>query len=267
MLRILYSQHTELIMIIVLSPAKKLDFDTTAPVNEFTNLKDIEKSTELIKELRKCKPKEISELMKLSPELTELNVARYKQFKTPFTLKNAKQAMFAFKGDTYVGLDADTLKESDINYAQKHLRILSGLYGLVSPLDLVQPYRLEMGTKFPCNGKKNLYEFWRETITSQLNEVLKNQKVLINCASNEYFKAVDKKKLQAKIITPEFREKKGDDYKMISFFAKKARGMMARYIIQNKVESPKGILDFDLDGYKYNKILSTELSPVFTRDQ
>lgn len=252
-------------MIVVISPAKKLDFENPAPTKKFSNLPDLKKPETLIKELRKCDKKKISSLMKLSDDLTELNIKRYKEFKTPFTLKNAKQAMFAFKGDTYVGLDADTMKEEDIKFAQDHLRILSGLYGLVSPLDLVQPYRLEMGTKFPVGDKKNLYEFWREDITKQLNDLLKKEEVLVNCASNEYFKAVDAKKLQAKIITPAFKDKKDGEFKMISFFAKRARGMMSRYIIENRLKNPEDILKFDVDGYKYNKKLSTELEPVFTR--
>ena len=252
-------------MIVVISPAKKLDFETPAPTSEFSKLTDIKKSEELIKELRKCDSKKISSMMKLSDTLTELNIQRYKDFKTPFNLKNAKQAMFAFKGDTYVGLDADTMKEEEIQFAQEHLRILSGLYGLVSPLDLVQPYRLEMGTKFPCGKSKNLYEFWRENITSQLNDLLKEEKVLINCASNEYFKAVDTKKLEGKIITPSFKENKDGEYKMVGFFAKKARGMMSRYIIENEIQNPEDIKKFDVDGYKYNPKLSTELEPCFTR--
>lgn len=252
-------------MIVVISPAKKLDFETPAPTKDFTNPKDLDKSQELIKELRKCDAKKISTMMKLSNDLTELNMKRYKEFKTPFSLKNAKQAMFAFKGDTYVGLDADTMNEKEIKYAQNHLRILSGLYGLVSPLDLIQPYRLEMGTKFAVGDKKNLYEFWRQDITKQLNDLLKKEKVLINCASNEYFKSVNTKELDAKIITPAFKEKKDGDYKMVGFFAKKARGMMSRYIIENRIDKPEGILDFDTDGYKFNKKLSTETEPVFTR--
>lgn len=252
-------------MIVVISPAKKLDFETPAPTRKFTKLKDIKEAETLIKELRKCDKKKISKLMKLSDDLTELNVKRYKDFTTPFNLKNAKQAMFAFKGDTYVGLDADSMGDKEIEFAQNHLRILSGLYGLVSPLDLIQPYRLEMGTKFAVGDNKNLYDFWRDKITAQLNELLKKEKVLINCASNEYFKSVNTKELEAKIITPAFKEKKGDEYKMVGFFAKKARGMMSRYIIENRLTDPKDILGFDTDGYKYNKKLSTELEPVFTR--
>jgi len=252
-------------MLVVISPAKKLDFEIPAPTKSFTQLTDINKSKMLIKELRKCDAKKISALMKLSDSLTELNIKRYKEFKTPFNLKNSKQAMFAFKGDTYVGLDADTMKETDIDYAQEHLRILSGLYGLVSPLDLVQPYRLEMGTRFSCEGSKNLYEFWGETITDKLNSLLKKEKTLINLASKEYFSAVIINKLDAKIITPAFKEKKGDEFKMVSFFAKKARGMMSRYIIDKRITNPKDLLMFNIDGYSYNKNLSTDLEPVFTR--
>ena len=252
-------------MLVVVSPAKKLDFDMPAPTKTFTQLTELERSKLLIKELKKCNAKEISNLMKLSDSLTELNIKRYKEFKTPFNLKNAKQAIFAFKGDTYVGLDAETMRESDIQYAQEHLRILSGLYGLVCPLDLIQPYRLEMGTKFPCNGNKNLYEFWGETITQKLNPILKKEKFLINLASKEYFSAIKTKDLDAKIITPMFKEKKGDEFKMVGFFAKKARGMMSRYIIDNRIKNPKDLLKFDVDGYKYNKKLSTDFEPTFTR--
>lgn len=252
-------------MIVVISPAKKLDFETPAPLSEFSSLSNLKKSEQLIQELRKCDAKKVSSLMNLSESLTKLNMQRYQTFKTPFTLKNAKQAIFAFKGDTYVGLDAESLGEKEVLYAQQKLRILSGLYGLVSPLDLIQPYRLEMGTNFSCGQSKNLYEFWRESITQELNELLKDKKVLINCASNEYFKAVDIKKLNATIITPAFKENKNGEFKMVSFFAKRARGMMSRYIIENRLDDPKDLIAFNLDGYKYNKKLSSELEPVFTR--
>ncbi|MBT6325227.1 MAG: peroxide stress protein YaaA [Bdellovibrionales bacterium] len=253
-------------MIVVISPAKKLDFETCAPTNKFSNLKNISMSKQLITELRKCKPDKISKMMKLSNNLTELNIKRYKSFNTPFNLDNAKQAMFAFKGDTYVGLDANSFSKKDIDYAQKHLRILSGLYGLVFPLDLIQPYRLEMGTKFPCRESKNLYEFWNKEITEQLHQSLKKEKVLINCASNEYFKSVNTKVLEdVKIITPSFKEKKNGEFKMIGLFAKKARGMMSRFIIQNQIKISSDLLEFNLDGYKYNKKLSSDLNPVFIR--
>ena len=253
-------------MIVVISPAKKLDFETPPPTKKFSNLKDISISKKLIKKLRECDANEISKLMKLSEGLTELNIGRYKSFKTPFTLNNSKQALFAFKGDTYVGLDAESFTKKEIDYAQKHLRILSGLYGLVSPLDLIQPYRLEMGTKFSCDESKNLYELWSKSITEQLNHSLKKEKILINCASNEYFKSINTKLLMdVKIITPSFKEKKSGEFKMIGLFAKKARGMMSRFIIQNQIENSNDLRDFDLDGYKYNKQLSKELAPVFTR--
>jgi len=252
-------------MIIILSPAKKLDFEVPAPTKKFTQLNQLTKSKLLIKELRKCDAKKISSLMKLSDNLTELNMKRYQDFKPPFNLKNSKQAMFAFKGDTYVGFDADTMKDKEIEYAQKHLRILSGLYGLIAPLDLIQPYRLEMGTKFACGESKNLYEFWGETITDQVQTLLKKEKALINLASKEYFSVINFKALEGKVITPVFKEKKGDEFKIVSFYAKKARGMMSRYIIDNKIKDPKSLSKFDVAGYKYNKRLSTELEPTFTR--
>jgi len=252
-------------MLVVVSPAKKLDFENPAPTKKFTQLTELERSKILIEKLKKTDAKTIANMMKLSDSLTELNIKRYKEFKTPFNLKNAKQAMFAFKGDTYVGLDAETMKEDDIEYAQDHLRILSGLYGLVSPLDLVQPYRLEMGTKFSADGAKNLYDFWSDSITGKLNKLLEKEETLVNLASKEYFTAINFKKLDGKVITPVFKEKKGDDFKIVSFFAKKARGMMSRYIIDNRIENAKELLDFDVDGYKYNKKFSTELEPVFTR--
>ncbi len=252
-------------MLVIISPAKKLDFEKPALTTKFTQLSGIDKSKKLIKELKKCDAKKISSLMKLSDSLTELNMKRYKSFKTPFTLKNAKQALFSFKGDTYVGLDAETMKVKDIDYAQKHLRILSGLYGLVRPLDLIQPYRLEMGTKFSCEGNKNLYEYWQDSITKEVKSLLKKEKVLVNLASKEYFSAISFKELDAEIITPAFKEKKGDGFKMVSFYAKKARGMMSRFIIDHKVKDLKGLLKFNVDGYKYNKKLSTEFAPVFTR--
>ncbi|MBK24669.1 MAG: peroxide stress protein YaaA [Halobacteriovorax sp.] len=252
-------------MLVVVSPAKKLDFENPAPTKKFTQLTELERSKILIEKLKKTDAKTIANMMKLSDSLTELNIKRYKEFKTPFNLKNAKQAMFAFKGDTYVGLNAETMKEDDIEYAQDHLRILSGLYGLVSPLDLVQPYRLEMGTKFSADGSKNLYDFWSDSITGKLNKLLEKEETLVNLASKEYFTAINFKKLDGKVITPIFKEKKGDDFKIVSFFAKKARGMMSRYIIDNRIENAKDLSDFDVDGYKFNKKFSTELEPVFTR--
>ena len=254
-------------MLIVISPAKKLDFENQAPIKEFSQPLFLDQSQLLINDLKKCKPAEISKLMGLSQKLTELNVERYQTYKTPFTLNNAKQAMYAFRGDTYVGLDADSMKKTQINYAQKHLRILSGLYGLISPLDLIQPYRLEMGTSFSCQGKKNLHHYWNDSITSEINKLIRKdkKKVLINLASKEYFGAVDLKNLEAKVITPVFKEHKNGDYKIVSFFAKKARGMMSRYIIDHKISEPKELEGFDTDGYQYSAKHSAPDQPTFIR--
>lgn len=248
-------------MIIIISPAKKLDFENAAPVAEFTNLRHLSKAQLLINALKKCSPSEISKMMKLSGNLTELNIKRYKSFKTPLTLKNAKQAIFAFKGDTYVGLDPDSMKSSDIKFAQKHLRILSGLYGIISPLDLIAPYRLEMGTKFTPANSKNLYQFWSDDITSELEK----EKFIVNLASKEYFSVINTKKLSAEIITPTFKENKNGELKIISFLAKKARGMMSRYIIENKIKDPIDLQQFNAGGYKFNPNLSSFNVPVFTR--
>ena len=194
-------------MYAVISPAKKLDFESDAPTKKFTQLKYPDKTWLLIQALRKCTPGEVSKMMKLSQPLTELNVKRYKNYKKDFGPELGKQAMFAFNGDTYTGLDATTLNAKEIEYSQKHLGILSGLYGLLSPLDLIQPYRLEMGTRFACDGKKNLYEYWNETVTGEINKILKKEKVLLNLSSNEYFSAIDNKNVQGTIITPVFKEK------------------------------------------------------------
>lgn len=254
-------------MLIVVSPAKKLDYKTTVPTEEFTQPDFLKKAQQLINNLKKCSPEEISSLMGLSESLTELNVERYKNFKTPFNIKNSRQAMYAFKGDTYIGLEPYTMKPSDIKYTQKHLRILSGLYGLVSPLDLVQPYRLEMGTKFRCEEANNLYQFWKKPITEKINQILEREKekVLINLASKEYFSAIDASKIKGRIITPIFKEKKNNEYKIVSFYAKKARGMMSRYIIDKRIECPEEIKSFDRDGYLYNGNLSGPDELVFCR--
>ena len=252
-------------MIIVVSPAKKLNFENSAPVDFYSIPKFIDQSQVLINGLKKCKANEISKMMKLSDNLTELNMNRYQSFHTPFNIDNSKQAMFAFKGDTYVGLDAETMSQSEIKYADKHLRILSGLYGLLCPTDLIQPYRLEMGTKFSCDGSKNLYEFWQKDITTELNRLLKKERVLINLASKEYFSAIDFKALKAQIITPVFKEKKGDDYKVVGIYAKRARGMFSRYVIDNKITDIENLKSFNIDGYKFIKKLSSENELVFTR--
>jgi len=252
-------------MLVIVSPAKKLDFENKAPVDTHGVPKFLAKSKKLITGLKKCSPAEISKLMKLSETLTDLNVKRYKSFKTPFNLKNSKQAMYAFKGDTYVGLDAETMSAPQVKYADGHLRILSGLYGILSPLELIQPYRLEMGTKFSCEGNKNLYEFWKEDLTDELNSLLKKEKILLNCASNEYSSAIDFKKLEGTVVTPIFKETKGDDFKVVGLFAKRARGMMARFVIENKVTTVSELKEFKMDGYKFRKTMSKENELVFTR--
>lgn len=252
-------------MLIIISPAKKLDFESTSPVDDFTNGPFLKESKQLIKVLKEKTPDDIKKLMKLSDTLAKLNCDRYQSFKAPFTLKNSKQAMFSFMGDTYKGLDALSLSKSDIKYAQKHLRILSGLYGCVAPLDLIQPYRLEMGTKLEVGSHTNLYKFWGSLITDELNTILKKEKYLINLASKEYFTSIDFSKLSGEVITPVFKEKKGDDYKIVGLFAKRARGMMSRYIIQNKISDLKDLQNFNETGYKFSKSQSSDSQIVFLR--
>ncbi|HCH23197.1 MAG TPA: peroxide stress protein YaaA [Oceanospirillaceae bacterium] len=255
-------------MIIVLSPAKTLDFETPAHVDTHTQPNMLAQSQELIEQLREVSPQELAVLMKLSDKLAALNVARYGSWQQPFTQHNAKQSVLAFKGDVYTGLDADTLSSQDLNWAQSHLRILSGLYGLLRPLDLMQAYRLEMGTKFANHKGKDLYTFWDQQITQQLNQELGQQAnpILVNLASNEYFKAVKAKHLDAEIITPVFKDQKNGQYKIISFYAKKARGYMSHWMIKNKVTKSEDLKNFDAEGYKYSKKLSTESEPVFLRN-
>ena len=255
-------------MITVISPAKSLDFEGPLATKQKSQPKYLEESQQLVKQLRKLAPQDIASLMKLSDKLATLNFDRYQSFKPPFTLDNARQALLAFRGDVYQGLDADTLSSDDFKYAQKHLRILSGLYGILKPLDLIQPYRLEMGTKFQNKAGKNLYEFWGNTLNEHLQKELKKQEqpVIINLASNEYFKALKEKQMPFRIITPSFKDFKNGEYKMLSFFAKKARGMMTRFIIQNQVDHPEGLKDFNSDGYYFDKKSSTEDKLMFLRD-
>ncbi|VAX00362.1 UPF0246 protein YaaA [hydrothermal vent metagenome] len=254
-------------MLIVVSPAKTLDYETPAKTNIYTVPDYLNDSQELINRLRLFSSLDISELMKVSSKIAELNFDRYEVWTKRFTEKNAKQAALAFKGDVYTGLDATSFNNNDFKFAQKHFRILSGLYGLLRPLDLMKAYRLEMGTKLKTDRGNNLYEFWGSTITDGLNLQLKKSrsKYLINLASNEYFKAVKPAELQAEIITPEFREFKNGDYKMIGIFAKKARGMLSRYIIKNRLADPDDIKSFNENGYKLNKKLSSDIKMVFTR--
>ncbi|HAO25929.1 MAG TPA: peroxide stress protein YaaA, partial [Methylophaga sp.] len=216
---------------------------------------------------KKLSSQEIAGLMKISDKLAGLNMARFQQWETPFTEKNAKQAILAFKGDVYTGLNAETLNENGLAFAQQHLRILSGLYGVLRPLDLIQPYRLEMGTPFQNDAGRDLYSFWGEKLQESLQaEPALSDGVLINLASNEYFKAVNAKKLNATIITPVFKDWKNGQYKMISFYAKKARGLMSRYIIDQQINSPEKLKQFDLDGYRYSDEMSQKNDWVFIRD-
>ncbi|GJM12721.1 MAG: UPF0246 protein [Pseudohongiella sp.] len=255
-------------MLIVVSPAKSLDFESKARTRRFTQPEYLEESTQLVGQLQHLTPEDFSELMHISSDLGELNHLRYANWHTPFDLKNAKQAIFAFKGDVYIGLEAEKFSTADLNFAQKHLRILSGLYGLLRPLDLMQPYRLEMGSRFKNTKGKNLYEFWDGKLTENLNEILEQDKkrVLVNLASKEYFGAIKPKSLNAQIISPVFKDFSNGNYKIVSFFAKKARGYMAAYIIQNRIKNPAKLKEFDVDGYRYSEEDSTELQPVFLRD-
>lgn len=254
-------------MLMIISPAKTLDFENPSPTSGFTAPEFLEQSKELVTILQRKTSLDLVELMKISMKLADLNVQRFHDWHLPFTPENAKQALYAFRGDVYTGLDADTLDGDGIAFAQSHLRILSGLYGLLKPLDLMQPYRLEMSTKLANERGNNLYDFWGSLITEYLQQAIDAQgdNVLINLASNEYAKAVKFKELNAEVITPLFKEKRGNAYKIISFSAKKARGLMSRYIIDNRLTDPEAIKDFDLDNYRFNPKLSEGNDWVFTR--
>lgn len=256
-------------MLLVLSPAKSLDFESPVPEQAFTQPDFLNRSEQLIKTLRQLSPEDLSDLMHISPKLAELNVERNLNWQTPFTPDNARPAIYAFTGDVYTGLDVHSLDSEDIQYAQDHVRILSGLYGLLRPLDLMQAYRLEMGTSLKHKSNSSLYEYWGSSLAEKLNETFADTEdpVLINLASNEYFKAVDKKKLKARIISPVFKDYKNGQYKIISFFAKKARGMMAAWIIRNRIENVQQLNDFELAGYHFSDSDSTDDKPVFLRKQ
>jgi len=249
----------------VISPAKTLDFETTPSTDSYSQPRFLHESQKLINELKQLSTADIASLMKLSDKLAGLNMARFQTWQTPFNLENAKQAVLAFKGDVYTGLDADSLDDDALAFAQQHLRILSGLYGVLKPLDLMQAYRLEMGTQFANKKGKDLYQFWgsqlRESLESELTDG-----VLVNLASNEYFKAVEAKKLNARIITPVFKDWKNGQYKIISFYAKKARGLMSRYIIEHRINDPEKMKDFDTDGYRFSPEMSATDEWVFIRD-
>ena len=255
-------------MLSILSPAKTLDYETAPTTKKSTQPLFVEQAASLIETARELDPEGIQALMGVSEKIAALNHERFMNWQPDFSLRNAKQSVLAFKGDVYTGLQADTLSQDELAFAQKHLRILSGLYGLLRPLDLMQPYRLEMGLPFENSVGKNLYEFWGEQITQTLNKHLKTSgsRVLVNLASNEYFKAVKPKLLDAEVITPQFRDLKNGQYKMISFFAKKARGVMARFIIQEGMNDPEGLKDFSGDGYYFSAEHSSENDWVFLRD-
>lgn len=249
-------------MLLLLSPAKTLDFEpTTVKVHSQPQL--LEHSQKLVDKLQKLTVKDLQKLMGVSEKIASLNVERFNSFSRPFDLENAKQAILAFKGDVYQGLAAHTFEEEDLAFAQKHVAILSGLYGMLRPLDLMQPYRLEMGTKLKIRKANNLYEFWKNSITEQINATSSSN--VVNLASNEYFKSVKKELLAADLWTVNFKDWKNDKFKIISFFAKKARGMMAQYVIKNRLENPEDLKSFDMEGYQFNPELSTERELIFTR--
>ncbi len=256
-------------MLLIISPAKTLDYETPPSTKKFTQPDFLNHSALLIKELNELSPADIGSLMSISDKLSQLNAARFQAWSTPFNMDNAKQAILAFKGDVYTGLDAETLNEKQLSFAQQHLRILSGLYGLLRPLDLMQAYRLEMGTRSTNQRGKDLYQFWGSIITEQLNKELSNQKnqVLINLASNEYFKSVQPKQIKGQIITPVFKDWKNGQYKIISFYAKKARGLMCRYVIDHNIDQPEKLKDFDYEGYAFNEAMSSDKEWVFTREE
>lgn len=256
-------------MLALISPAKKLDFETHTTLAAFTQPAFLDNAEALVESARKLSRAELASTMKLSDKLAELNFQRFRSFKAPFDLANAKQAALVFNGDTYVGLQAVSLGEKDMAYAQDHLRILSGLYGLLRPLDLIQPYRLEMGAKFRAPGGTDLYGFWNGRLTEAINAATKGHKdnTVINLASNEYFKAVDAKGLAGNVITPAFKEIKDGQARMLGLFAKRARGAMARFMIKKRIETPAGLKKFNDGGYEYRDDLSDARNWVFTRPQ
>ncbi len=256
-------------MLTIISPAKSLDFESKVATKKHSNPQFLTEASELVGSLRKLSPAKISSLMSISDKLANENFQRFNEWKTPFNLDNSRQAIFAFRGDVYLGLKAEELNSSDLNYAQNHLRILSGLYGILRPLDLMQAYRLEMGSRFSVKNNRNLYEFWGEKITNSVNTELNSQskttRFLVNLASNEYFSSIKGNEIDAEIITPQFKDWSKDKYRMISFFAKRARGLMAAYIVKNKVKTPAELTAFNTDGYSFCAEESTESELIFKR--
>ncbi len=260
----LYFIESNALMLAVISPSKTQDFNPSDVVT-FTKTRQMKQSQILIDILKGKNQDEIASLMSISEKLSIINFERFQTFKMPFTLMNAKQALLAFKGDVYNGIDVPSLDAQDLKFAQVSVRMLSGLYGVIRPLDLIAPYRLEMGTKLTNDKGKNLYEFWGNSISQILNE--DESGVIINLASNEYFKGIDKKTLNAKIINIVFKEFKNDTYKIIGIYAKRARGLMVRYIIDNRLNNPELLKSFDVEGYRFNQPISNKLTWVFTRKQ
>ncbi len=252
-------------MKIIISPAKSLDFENKATTDLYTNSDFIEHSKKLSKKLKTLSRKKLSELMKISDDLANLNYERNQSWEAPFNLENAKQAVYSFTGEVYRGIDVYSLAEDKIPALQDKLRILSGLYGLLKPLDLIQPYRLEMGTKLKVGRTENLYKFWGDTLANSLNEELADDELFVNLASTEYFKAVPKKTLKVPMVVPVFKDFKNGQYKTIMTFAKKARGLMVRYLIENDIENIEGIKGFNIDGYGFSEEMSTDNELVFTR--
>lgn len=254
-------------MLFLLSPAKSLDYESPLPELPHTVPQFPERSAQLIEVLKKKSPQQLCELMDISDALAGLNVARYQAWSSKFTARNSRQAVLAFNGDVYEGLDARSLKPSDLGWAQEHIRILSGLYGVLRPLDRIQPYRLEMGTQLAVGSARNLYQFWGAEIAECLNRQLAADKtpVVVNLASQEYFKSVDRKALKARVIECVFEEWRGGSYKVISFFAKKARGLMARYAIMKRIETPRKLESFNLEGYAFDAGASQPERLVFRR--
>ena len=254
-------------MLMVISPAKSLDYESPLKIESYSIPDYLENSAELIEIMKKKSLQDLVDIMHVSHKIAELNVERFKSWNMPFSPVNARQAILAFKGDVYKGLDPATLSEENFDYTQSNLRILSGLYGLLRPLDLIQPYRLEMGLKLNSKKTKTLYQFWGDKITNGLRTLLEEQEipVLVNLASNEYFKSVNRNNLKCRLVTPEFKDFKNGKYKIIQFFAKKARGLMVRYAIDHSIINPEDLKNFDYDGYVFNSELSHSDNWVFSR--
>ncbi|MDX6746801.1 peroxide stress protein YaaA [Polaribacter sp. PL03] len=252
-------------MKIIISPAKSLDFESKVPTDIYTQPRFLEQSKKLNKKLKTLSKKNLSDLMKISDDLSALNYERNQTWETPFTKENSKQAIYSFTGAVFKGIDVNSLSAKKIPVLQERLRILSGLYGLLKPLDLIQPYRLEMGTRLKVGSTENLYKFWNDTLANSLNEELEDDELLVNLASTEYFKALPKKTLKVPMITPVFKDLKNGEYKIVMTYAKMARGLMVRYIIDNDVKTIEGLKSFNIDKYRFSESLSSETELVFTR--